>query len=172
MTQIQEYPILDPLPAIKHHNHLPPTVKELGHLVDASSGHEKTYTLVKNGNHLTVFISFNNLKTHEYRCFQYDYPLKVLSWFPKALEDFRKPPAEGGIHAGGMMSKDVNIDGEMLAVGRTTDGYFLTNWSRNDHVKFGDYDPMEISLSSDFLYRTGFLSLWKSLGEKCDRGQL
>jgi len=60
----------------------------------------------------------------------------------------------------------------MLAVGSTTDGYFLLNWSRNQQDPVSDYDPAEISLHWDFLYKLGFLDLWKELGEKYERGEI
>lgn len=171
MTFVQEYPLAAPLPAIKLHERLPCNTIELGRCTDTSGGREKLYTLIKRGKFLSVLISFHHLKTQEYYCDQFDFPLKVLSWFPSALDDFRKPPVEGGLHAGAMISKDTDVDGEMLAVGRTTDGYCLTNWSRQSPL-FSKYAPTEISLRSQFLYDLGFLNLWKSLGDKYERGEL
>src|SRR5690606_15020807 len=125
---------------------------------------DKLYVLTKHQNHLSILISYRAGPHKEYYCKQFDFPLKALSWFPWALEEFRKPPAEGGLHAGAMISKDMDVDGEMLAVGSTSDGYCITNWSRNHHYRAGDYyEPIELSLSYDFLYNLGFLNLWKSL---------
>lgn len=171
MTFVQEYPLASPLSTITNHTHLPCNAVEIGRIVDTSSAHNKLFVFVKRGTHLSILITYHHLRTNEYYCDQFDFPLRVLSWFPKALEEFRKPPAEGGLHAGGMISKDVNVDGEMLAVGRTTDGYCLTNWSRQSPL-FSNYAPAEISLRSEFIYELGLLNLWRSLGEKFDRGEL
>lgn len=171
-----KYPVLEPLPVIQHHDQLPPGAIELGRCIDTTEV-EDLYVLVKHKSHLSILVAYRNVKTQKYYCKQYDFPLKALSWFPQALEEFRKPPAEGGLHAGAMISKDVDVDGEMLAVGSTTSGYCLINRSRNDHRNDHyrpeeHYAPIEISLSYDFLYRLGFLDLWKSLGEKYERGEL
>jgi hypothetical protein len=174
MSYIQNYPLLKPLDPIARHDQLPPGTIELGQCLDTTE-REKLHTLVKHQNHLSVLVSYIIPwdTGDEYYCDQYDYPLRTLSWFPWALEEFQKPPIEGGLHAGAMVSKDMDVDGEMLAVGRTTDGYCLTNWSRNYHKKEGSiFRPTEISLSSHFLYNLGFLDLWKSLGEKYERGEI
>lgn len=170
MSCVQEYPLLDSLPVIQHHEQLPSDAVELGRCLDTSEAKD-FYILVKRGQQLSVLITYRNQKTNQYYCKQFDFPLKALSWFPKALEEFRKPPTEGGLHAGAMISKDINVDGEMLAVGSTTDGYCLTNWSRQSPI-FSTYHPTEISLRSQFLYDLGFLNLWKSLGDKYERGEL
>lgn len=76
-----------------------------------------------------------------------------------------------------MVSNDENVDGEMQAVGSTTDGYCFINRSRNDHSN-DNYNPeeyyssIEISLNYDFLYRLGFLDLWKSLGDTYEGGDI
>jgi len=171
-STIQEYPLETPLSRIQRHDQLPIGTIELGHFVDSTHGKDQLYTLTKHENHLSVLISYHTGPHDQYYCDQLDFPLKTLSWFPWALEEFRKPPAEGGLHAGAMISKDMDVDGEMLAVGSTTDGYFLINWSRNQQDPVSDYDPAEISLSWDFLYTLGFLDLWKSLGEKYERGEI
>ena len=174
MTYIQEYPILPPLELIRHHEQLPTGSIELGRCLDTTEANN-LYVLVKQHNHLSLLKTYiTKLKTGEvYYCKQFDFPLKALSWFPKALEEFRKPPIEGGLHAGAMISKDTNVNGEMLAVGSTTSGYFLINWSRNDRANDDDsYEPTEISLSDHFIYRLGFLDLWRSLGDRYDLGEL
>lgn len=174
MSYIQEYPILAPLPVIQRHDQLPHGTLELGRCMNTSTGREKLHVLVKHQGHLSILVSYRAGPNDQYYCDQFDFPLKALSWFPKALEEFRKPPAEGGLHAGAMISKDMDVDGEMLAVGSTSDGYCLTNWSRNDHeYDFDDdYKPTDISFTYDFLYHLGFLSLWKALGEKYERGEI
>lgn len=174
MTYVQEYPIEPPLPKITHHDQLPADAIEIGRLLDTTE-REKLYVLVKRSDHLSVLVTFvMPLKTgDEYVCNQYDFPLKVLSWFPKALEEFRKPPAAGGLPAGAMTSADEDVDGEMLCVQATTQGYLLVNWSRQSPLAFDDsYDPTQLSLSSHFLYDLGFLDLWKKLGSKYERGEL
>jgi hypothetical protein len=171
---VQEYPLLESLLEITHHENLPPDAIEIGRCIDTTES-EQLYVLVKQGNHLSLLCSFTlHRKTGDkYVCYQFDFPLKALSWFPKALEDFRRPPAEGGLHAGAMISSDEDVDGEMLCVGSTTDGYFIINWSRQSPLAFGEsYKPTDLSLSYNFLYHLGFLDLWKRLGEKYERGEL
>jgi hypothetical protein len=171
-TTIQKYPLLEPLPHIQRHDQLPPEAKKLAEAVDDSEGNLDTFTLVKYKDHLCILISYHNLKTGKYHCKQKDFPLKALSWFPWALEEFRKPPAEGGLHAGAMISKDVDVDGEMLAVGSSTDGYYIMNRSRNQQDPYTDYVPAKVYLSWHFLYELGFLQIWKDLGDQYDKGLL
>ncbi|RMF18862.1 MAG: hypothetical protein D6758_03335, partial [Gammaproteobacteria bacterium] len=83
---------------------------------------------------------------------------------------FRKPPAEGGLHAGAMMAPEEDVDGEMLAVGSTTDGYSITNFSRSSNP--GYYNPAAIYLTWEQLYEMGLLDLWKQLCDKYERGEL
>ena len=120
--------------------------------------------------------SILKLKTGpKYSCHQYDFPLKVLSWFPKALAEFQRPPSDGGLHAGAMISKDQDVDGEMLAVGSTTQGYNITNWSRDADGVDADpnyYEPTTLDLSYELLNDCGLLELWKELGNKYDAGEL
>ena len=171
------YSILRSLPVIKQHDQLPAGTVKIGECLDNTSGRDKLFTLTNHNGYLSILSSYHAGPKDQYFCKQYDYPLRALSWFPKALEEFRKPPSEGGLHAGAMVSKDVDVDGEMLAVGSTTDGYCFINRSRNDHSNDGYsaeeyYGPIEISLSYDFLYRLGFLDLWRSLGEKYEHGEI
>ncbi len=120
--------------------------------------------------------SILKLKTGpKYSCHQYDFPLKVLSWFPSALAEFQRPPANGGLHAGAMISMDQNVDGEMLAVESTTQGYNITNWSRDADGADADpdyYEPTSFSMTYEMLNDRGLLRLWKELGDKYDMGQL
>lgn len=171
MSYIQNYPLSNPLRIIPAHDQLPADAIELARLIDPTSGRDKLHVLIKQDKHLSILMAYRNVKTLKYYCDQVDFPLKALSWFPRTLEEFRKPPAEGGLHAGGMVSKDMDVDGEMLAVGRTTDGYDLTNRSRSEHGS-SNYVPMRISLSSEFLYDLGFLALWKNLGAKYELGEI
>jgi len=167
---VQNYPLLDPIQRIERHDQLPLRTVELLSCTDNSSGRDKCYTFVKQKDHLSLLVSYYSGPNYQYYCKQYDFPLAVLSWFPWALEEFRKPPAEGGLHAGAMISKDMDVEGEMLAVGSTTDGYCITNWSRNKRGTTSDYDPVEVSLSWSFLYERGFLAMWQKLGERYEQG--
>lgn len=172
---IQEYPLAEPLQQFYRHDNRSSQEPKLDELTDTTHpGQKDLYTLVKNNKHLSILISWIGGPNNEYCCEQYDFPLKVLSWFPWALEEFRKPPAEGGLHAGAMISKDMDVDGEMLAVGSSTDGYYIINWSRNVHdgIDSEDYEPMKLYLEWDFLYKQGFLELWKELSKKYERGEL
>ena len=128
--------------------------------------------MVKQEKYLSLLTSYHSGPNQQYYCKQYDFPLKALSWFPWALEEFRKPPAEGGLHAGAMISKDMDVDGEMLAVGSSTDGYYIINRSRNQQDPISKYDPVDVSLHWDFLYTLGFLDLWKKLGDQYELGHI
>lgn len=175
MSYIQKYPTSPPLSRIPLHNQLIVGASEIGSFNDNNATNKKLYTFVKKNGHLSLLVSYViPLKTGDkYYCDQFDFPLKVLSWFPKALEEFRKPPAEGGLHAGAMTSADVDVDGEMLCVQNATEGYYLVNRSRSDHdAAENSYVPTEISLSYNFLYNLGFLDFWKILGEKYEKGLL
>ena len=173
MSKVQQYPLLTPLSRIHRHDQIPAGSTEIGRYLDnRPEVRERLYVLVKHEGHLSFLISYHAGPNQQYYCDQYDFPLKALSWFPWALEEFRKPPAEGGLHAGAMISKDMDVDGEMLAVGSTTDGYAITNWSRNKQDRVSGYDPVDISLSWDFLYTLGFLDLWKKLGDQYELGHI
>lgn len=177
MSYIQEYPLVPPLEKITRHDQLPSGATLLGQLDKGETDYDPSYFFVKRHDKLSILIAhiMDLTMGDRYVCHQYDFPLKVLSWFPKALEEFRKPPAEGGLHAGAMISKDEDVDGEMLAVGSTTQGYNITNWSR--HAKGVDgnpsfYRPTTLDLDYDLLYDLGLLDLWKSLGERYKQGDL
>lgn len=178
MSYIKKYPLLDPLPKIKRHDQLPENAKVLGQISKGYAANSQKYTFIKQGDSGLSFISWNenpSAKYLDYVCHQYDFPLKVLSWFPKALEEFKKPPAQGGLHAGAMISRDQDVDGEMLAVGSTIQGYDITNWSRDADGMDADpdyYEPTSLSLSYELLEDYGLLALWKELGQKYERGEL
>jgi len=169
---VQKYPIEPALTTIVHHDQLPIDASEIGRLLDTTE-REKLYVFVRRGQYLSILTSYKNIKTQQYYCDQFDFPLKALSWFPKALEEFCKSPAEGGLHAGAMTSVDENVDGEMLCVQSATQGYYLVNRSRQCLLSLDEsYEPTEISLSNNFLYKLSFLDLWKELGEKYEQGEL
>ena len=171
---VQKYPLKPALPKIIRHDQLPADAIELARLQDTED-HKNLYTFVQRDQKLSILTSFvMHLKTGDkYVCCQDDFPLKVLSWFPRALTDFQKPPAEGGLHAGAMTSADEDVDGEMLCVQSTIDGYSLVNRSRQSPLGFDDsYEPTEISLSYHLLYDLGLLDLIKELGEKYEKGLL
>ena len=171
---IQEYTVVEPLTEIPRHDQLPPGSSELGRCMDNTTGRDKLHIVVKHQNHLTILVAYQAGPKDQYFCKQYDFPLQALKWYPNALAEFRKPPADGGLHAGAMISKEANVDGEMLAVGRYTDGYYIVNWSRNNQGRApgDDYDPIIIYFSYEFLYNGGFLALRQSLGEQLDRGHI
>jgi hypothetical protein len=171
MGRVQLYPLREPIYHIQRHDQIPPTAQLLGKCVDTSTGRDKLYTLVKQNKFLSVLVSYRAGPHDQYYCSQYDFPLRVLAWFPWALGEFRKSPFVGGLHAGAMTSADMEVDGEMLCVQNTCDGYALVNRSRNQQDPISDYDPVDISLSWDFLYKKGFLELWESLGEAYLRGE-
>lgn len=177
MSYIQEYPLLPALETIERHDVLPPNSVHLGGLAMGKNPEDAKIEFIQRGAFLSILRwSVLKLKTGpKYSCHQYDFPLKVLSWFPRALAEFQRPPADGGLHAGAMISKDQNVDGEMLAVGSTTRGYNITNWSRDAGGVDADpeyYEPTCFSMSYEMLGDCGLLRLWKELGDKYDAGEL
>lgn len=180
--QKPEYPVKAQLPRIEHHEQLPEDAVELARIADPNS---ERYTIffVRQGKYLSVLEAGSWLLkdgTPRYRCSQVDFPLGVLPWFADALTEFRKPPAQGGLHAGAMSSADEDVEGEMLCIqrsmnaGRGVGGYAIVNRSRSDHGKLwkNDYHPQEITFADNFLYDAGLLDLIKDLGEKYRRGEL
>ncbi|MBA54296.1 MAG: hypothetical protein CMK89_07565 [Pseudomonadales bacterium] len=63
----------------------------------------------------------------------------------------------------------------MLSIGSRTKGYEITNWSRygsGEDVVPEYYEPTSLSLDYELLYEYGLLDLWKTLGEKYERGEM
>ena len=177
MSYIQNYPLSIPLRKITRHDQLPSESECVAELRKGNEKNSPNYMFIKRDNNLSVLITYTTeISGHEkYICRQKDFPLKVLSWFPKALEEFIKPPADGGLHAGAMTSGDQEVDGEMLSIGSTTKGYEITNWSRDASGVDADpdyYEPTSLSLDYELLYDYGLLDLWKTLGEKYERGEV
>ncbi|GAA6144869.1 hypothetical protein [Thalassolituus maritimus] len=177
MSYVKKYPLLSPLETIERHDVLPSGSVHLGGLAMGKNPEDAKIEFIKRDAFLSLLRwSVLKLKTGpKYSCHQYDFPLKVLSWFPKALAEFQRPPSDGGLHAGAMISKDQSVDGEMLAVGSTTRGYNITNWSRDADGVNADpdyYEPTSFSMSYEMLNDSGLLRLWKELGEKYDAGEL
>jgi hypothetical protein len=175
MAYVQRFPSKTPLSVISDHTQLPQDAKLIDSQLLHHSLRDKLLSFVTRGTtHLSILSSTTYVLpdgTLKYSCVQHDFPIEVLVWFPKALEEFRKPPAQGGLHAGAMVSDYADVSGEMLTVGRTTEGYALTNWSRCKH-RNKTFAPIELALDSHFLFEQGFLPLWKRLGERFKQGNL
>lgn len=178
--QKPKYTIKPHLPKIMDHNDLPPGAIELARINDALN-YKKYFVFVNNNGALSIVKAKTKyLKTGgtRYHCDQTDLPLAFLSWFPKALREFQKPPAEGGLHAGGMTSADKDVDGEMLCIQRSMDagnhqqGYCAVNRSRCDRgVRLeGHFRPQEITFAENFLYEGGLLALIEDLGDQYEQG--
>ena len=168
----QKYSLHSPLARISRHDQLPAGAITLGSCLDTSNGNSDRFTLVKVESYLIILVSYVCGPDAKYYCDQYDFPLKTLSWFPGALDDFRKSPSEGGLPAGAMTTQDVDVDGEMMCIQNTTDGYALMNRSRNLQDTSSQYYPVNLSLSWEFLYNLGFLDIWKSAGERYQKGEI
>lgn len=175
------YTVLPSLPEILRHDTLPAGAVELGRIVNSYD--KDLWLFVKNAEHLSLLsVASRYLADGRpyYRCAQADFPLEFLVWFPPALEDFQRPPAEGGLHAGGMTTPDQNVDGEMLCIQRALGaggglgGYAALNRSRcrKGYDPKTEFDPHEVSWPSSFLYDDGLLDLIKQLGEKYKAGTL
>ena len=177
MSYVKKYPLLPALEKIERHDVLPSNSVHLGGLAMGKNPEDAKIEFIQRGAFLSILRwSMLKLKTGpKYSCHQYDFPLKALSWFPEALTEFQRPPADGGLHAGAMISKDQDVDGEMLAVGSTTQGYVLKNRSRDADGVDADpdyYEPTSFSMTYEMLNDRGLLKLWKELGDKYDMGQL
>ena len=171
-SYIQKYPLLDPAKSIGDLKSLPLDAKIIAHIVD-STERIKNYYFIKQDNTLSICTEYKNTKTNAVRSNQFDYPLRVLSWFPRALSEFQKPPAKGGLHAGAMTSQDEEVDGEYLCVQAASQGYVLVNRSRQSPLGIGSsYMPTSLSLSHNFLFNLGLMDLWVSLGEQYEKGLL
>ena len=171
MPYIQRHPILEPLVKIKHHQHLN---KHQIKLLELEYPLEKTtYSLIKNGIHLSVLASYYCGKPAEYYCDQFDYPLRALNWFPKTLQGFINGEIYKGEGGGAMTTPHLEVDGEFLAVDRGSQGYGINNWSRSSHSQFGKgFEPTMLSLDNKLLYDCGLLKEWTILGEKYKQGQI
>jgi len=185
MTWIQkpEYPVKEQLPRIEHHDHLPPGAIELARVVDPND--QDIVVFVRQGKHLSILEADSEprrLKSGKllYTCGQADFPLGVLPWFADTLTEFRKPPGQGGLHAGAMTSADEEVKGEMLCIERVMNagpgvgGYAIVNRSRRSWLVSGEehFDPHRIVFADNFLYEAGLLDMIKKLGEKYRRGEL
>lgn len=179
-----KYPIKEQLPRIKQHEQLPTGAVELARVNDPNSSNT-VFLFIRKGKHLSILkadIKPRKLRngTFLYTCGQADYPLGMLSWFGDALSEFQKPPAEGGLHSGGMTGPDEEVEGEMLCIQRAmnaapgTGGYSVINRSRKDHSVSleGFFRPHETLFADNFLYEAGLLNQIKVLGDKYRRGEL
>ncbi|QIL90127.1 hypothetical protein GNX18_10445 [Microbulbifer sp. SH-1] len=179
--QKPKYPVKEQLPRIEHHEKLPEGAVELARTTDPNEG--DTVVFVQQRDHLSILKADSWLLkdgTLNYVCSQADFPLGVLPWFADTLTEFRKPPAQGGLHAGAMTSADEDVEGEMLCIqramnaGRGVGGYIIINRSRKDHSARLEehFSPHRITFADNFLYDAGLLDLIKDLGEKNRRGEL
>lgn len=180
-TRTSPYTIKSDLPDIKRHDQLPPGCKQLAYIKDTTNSTH--WYFVSNNGYLSILDVADRARddgTHYYRCSHDDFPLDFLTWFPGALSDFKKPPAEGGLHAGAMTSTDIDVGGEMLciqlALGVDQDrgGYIVENNSRcqKNHDPKSFFKPHRVCWASRFLYDGGLLNLITGLGEKLKQGNL
>ena len=168
-----KYPLKTPRLLITDLNNLPAGMQKIATITEIdNSGAENTHNLFKNNNFLCWHRSYNF--SGKWRFEQYDFPLRVLSWFPKALKGYRTPPAQGGMPAGAISSGDSDVDGEMLCIqGLFDGGCSLINRSR-DEQPISDYchNPAELMLPGKFISESGVLEVIEQLGDQYDSGQL
>ncbi|MFD1216264.1 hypothetical protein [Microbulbifer celer] len=185
MSWIQKpkYPVKEQLPKIEHHEQIPSGAVELARMIEPNE--DDIMVLVRQGDYLSILQADKEPRKLRngkliYSCSQNDFPLGVLPWFSKALTEFQKPPAEGGLHAGAMTSPDEEVEGEMLCIERAMNagpgigGYAVVNWSRKSRLVRleGHFRPQEVTFADNLLYDSGMLDLVKDLGEKYRRGEL
>lgn len=168
MEKKPKYTLNNPITKIASHKNLPSNCKVLATF-------DRTDTcfiqFVKNGDFLSIlWVSDRILPdgTDGYICAQTDVSLGFLEWFPKALNDFIRPPVEGGLHAGGMITQDENVDGEMLCITRTVSppGYEVMNRTRCHWNRVGTdlFRNQSIEFEEEMLYEGGLLA-WMESGE-------
>lgn len=110
-------------------------------------------------------------RARAYAIDQLEVPMGFLPWFADALNGFRKPPAEGGLHAGAMTTADEDVESEMLCIQRSMHagdgggGYVVVNRSRPSRLYKG-YGSSETTFADNFLFEGGLLNLITELGEK------
>lgn len=175
------YPLRADLPVITRHDQLPHDCIHLADVRDATADRHLYFVL--NNGYLSILDVVDRQRqdgTGLYNCGQDDFPLELVLWFPIALEEFKKPPAEGGLHAGGMTTPDIRVGGEMLCLQRALGidhdrgGYTVMNRSRCARGYNPDefYKPHSVSWASRLLYDGGLLELIKDLGKRYQAGQL
>jgi hypothetical protein len=177
-----DYPQKPLLPKITHHETLPSDAVELARINDRLNFNDLRVFLKIEQTLVIVKVSGPGItKNPMYVISQFELPLGFLPWFADALNGFRKPPAEGGLHAGAMTSADEDVEGEMLCIQRAMDagnglgGYVVVNRSRTDRLWLDDphdYRASEITFPENFLYEGGLLQLITELGEKYRKGLL
>lgn len=126
---------------------------------------------VKNNGFLSILeVSDHTLKdgTPFYICAQTDVTFTFLEWFPRALSDFVRPPAEGGLHAGAMITQDEDVEGEMLCIVRISipSGYEVMNRSRCNwgFLESNTFMEQSVEFEDDVLFDGGMLK-WMESGE-------
>ncbi|WP_444997680.1 hypothetical protein [Aliikangiella sp. IMCC44359] len=180
-----EYPIKPNVQKIQHHEQLPAGVVELARLKDDISHDNSLWVLLKNEGILSILNPMTLTMVGyppEYICPQHDFPMAMLPWFSRALTEFQKPPAEGGLHAGAMSGGDEEVGGEMLCIERamgvdnSRGGYSVVNRSRCLRKYFDQMDtmfePHEICWPDRFLYDGGMLNLITQLGQRVEAGDI
>jgi hypothetical protein len=175
------YAVKPALPEIARHDQLPAGCQHLAYLKDNTCNTH--WHFVNNNRHLSILNVADRQRedgSHYYRCNHDDFPLEFLTWFPDALAEFQKLPAEGGLRAGAMTTSDIEVGGEMLCIQRALGvdqdrgGYAVMNRSRclkNKNIETS-FTPHEVIWASRFLYEGGLLDLISKLGEKYRRGIL
>ena len=171
-----KYPLKPQLPEILDHERLPTGAVELARIKNRLN-YPKDFVFVNNNGGLSILETDTRIMgdgQERYFCFQTDFPLGFLSWFPRALQEFQKPPIKGGLPAGAMVSSDQDVEGEMLCIFRLMDagnhqqGYSVMNRSRSErNVGTENYFvAQEISFQENFLYEGGLLQLIEDLGSR------
>ena len=176
-----KYPQQALLPKITDHTSLPAHAVELARISDRLN-YRGLYIFLKIDRLLVIVKVYGPeiSGSKHYIIDQFEAPLGVLPWFADALNEFIKPPVQGGLHAGAMTSADQNVEGDMLCIQRAMDagngqsGYVIVNRSRPNWqtLQWHGYRASEITFADNFLYDGGLLPLFTELGEKYKKGVL
>lgn len=163
-----KYKLNEPITRISNHRELPVGCEVLENF---KKDEDSSIMFVKNNGFLSILeVSDHTLKdgTPFYICAQTDVTFTFLEWFPRALSDFVRPPAEGGLHAGAMITADEDVDGEMLCICRISipSGYEVMNRSRCNWKLVGtsSFREQSVEFEDEVLIDGGILK-WMESGE-------
>lgn len=163
-----KYVLNEPITKISDHRDLPDGCEVLASFKRSENS---SIIFTKNNGFLSILDVTDRIKengTPVYICAQTDVTFKFLDWFPRALSDFVRPPAEGGQHAGAMITQDEDVDGEMLCICRVSipPGYDVMNRSRWDWGFLGTNTFMEQSVEfEDEVLIDGGILKWMESGD-------
>lgn len=178
MSLQPKYPQKALLPKIASHEQLPSDATEIARIYDRFGANSLLMFVKACPTLILLTVSIPGItRSGMHGISQFEVPMGFLPWFADALNEFRKPPVEGGLHAGAMTSVDQEVEGEMLCIQRSVGGisgepgYVVVNRSRPSR-HFRGYHASHFTFPDNFLFDGGLLKLIAELGEKYKKGLL